>query len=177
MKNILTTAIVSTALVGGAAMAATPGTADMKIGIVDYLKVYQDVPQGAKSLENLKAQLQPKVEELQKNQQALAAKLDTFNKNAATMTKEDVAAKQKTFTEEQQSFQQQVMQVRQDEMKKEQALAEVFQTTLNNAITSVGKDGSYTVILNSQAVPYTSFKTGVVDATAAVVKIMNTDAK
>lgn len=177
MKNILTTAIVSTALIGGAAMATTPGTADMKIGIVDYLKVYQDVPQGAKSLENLKAQLQPKVEALQKNQQALAAKLDAFNKNAATMTKEDVATKQKTFTEEQQSFQQQVMQVRQDEMKKEQALAEVFQTTLNNAITSVGKDGSYTVILNSQAVPYTSFKTGVVDATDDVVKIMNTDAK
>ncbi len=172
MKKLLTTAAVSLALLGSVSIAQADA---MKIGIVDYLKVYQEAPQGADSVEGLKAALGPKVEGLQKQQKALEVKIETFRKNSATMTKKDMEEKQKTFTEDQQKFQQQVMAVRQDEMKKEQGLAESFQASLSTAIKKVGEKEGYSLILNAQAVPYTKFDANTIDATDEVVKLMKTE--
>ena len=67
----------------------------------------------------------------------------------------------------------QVQQLRQQEMQKEQGLAQAFQEALNGAIQDVGKSGDYTMILNSQAAPYVNPQdSNIINVTEQVLTIM-----
>jgi outer membrane protein len=177
MKKLLAVSIVSASMISGIAMA---NTNTMKIGVVNYLDIYKTVPQGEQSLQNLKLKLKPQVETMQAKQNQLSAQMKQFQKNSVTMTKSEGEAKQKEFQIESQAFQKQVMTFRQEEMKKEQALAAVFQSDLSQSIKTIGKKNGYTLILNEQSAPFVSYNANVVNATKAIgveMKSMAANAK
>ena len=131
---------------------------DLKIGIVDYMKVYTEAPQGQKTLQQLKAQLQPKVQNLQLQQQDLMKEMEKLEKNKPTLSMKDYNQQKNALEKKGQSFQIEVQSLRQKEMENEQRLAQSFQVVLTDAIKEVGSQGNYDLILNSQAAPYTSNK-------------------
>ena len=166
MKKLISVIAVAATLTASSAFAADSA---MKVGVVDYLKVFKQVPQGQAKLDAMKADLKPKIEKLQTSQHGLAAEVKTLERNAPTMTKTARASKEKQLAKEQQAFQKQVMELRSSEMQKEQAAAATFEKDLKISIDKIGAAGHYSMIMNQQATPYVDAK---YDVTAAVVTDM-----
>ena len=137
-----------------AAVVSVPAFAANKVGVVDFATVFKSVPQGQSAVKALKADLQPQVEKVKKQQQQLAGKIKDFERNSPTLSKSQRAAQQKTLTDEQNAFEKNVMAIHGQQMKKEHAAAETFQKDLEIAVNEVAKSGHYNMILNAQAAPY-----------------------
>ncbi len=168
MKTLRKLALISVAFVS-VGMMATPAQADVKIGTVDFLTVFQQAPQGNTTLDALKAALKPQVNKLKTQQNALNDQLSTLERNAPTLSADDRKKQEDALAKQQDDFQQQVSALKDDENKKEQAAADAFETALENAITTVAKAGHYDLILNTQAAPYSADS---MDVTTQVVANM-----
>ena len=167
MKKILASVIVLASLgLGGTALAATA----THFAVVDYQQVFEQVPQGKATLEQLKDQLAPQISKLKSQQQDLASQIQDFERNSPTMSASDRKSEQDKLTSEQQAFQQDVVQLRQTEQQKEDAAANTFQNDLISAIHQVAYNGHYDMVFNSQAVPYYSSQYDVTDAVVSRMK-------
>lgn len=170
MKRLLVTSVVAVALTAGVAMAASAPA--MNVGVVNYMTVFQQVPQGNATLNKMKADLAPKVAALKAEQSKLEQQVQTLDRNAPTMSQDARDAQEKQLMAQQDSFQQQVQQLQQAEAQKEQAAAAAFNTDMQNAITTVAKKNNLTLVFNSQAVPYTDPG---FDVTSQVVAVMQSE--
>lgn len=168
MKMLSKLALISAAVVSAGLM-SIQAQADVKIGTVDFLTVFQQAPQGNATLEALKAALKPQVDKLKTQQSALNDQLSTLERNAPTLSADDRKKQEDALAKQQDDFQQQVNQLKDDENKKEQAAADAFESALESAITTVAKSGHYDLILNTQAAPYSADS---MDVTAQVVANM-----
>jgi outer membrane protein len=165
---------IASALIGFSALTVSAtAMADMKIGVVNYMQVFQQTPQGNATLNQLKAQLQPQLDKLKDQQAQLAQQAQALEKNAPTMTKADRATQEKALAQKEQDFQNQVNSLRDAEMKKEQDAANNFENALQDAVNQVAKKGNYDMVLTSQATPYVSQK---YDITTSVVQVMQQEA-
>lgn len=148
MKKLATVTALGLAMVGAVAFAGT------KIGVVNYVNVFKQAPQGNAKLESLKATLKPQVDKLKSEQKALSADVKKLQRNAPTLSKSDRKKQEGALATKQQAFQKDVMALRGTEMKQEQAAAKAFEADLQNSIKSVAKAGGYDIVLSKQAAPY-----------------------
>lgn len=172
MKKTLIAIAAATGLAVATSTAFAAHSSDTqanKIGVVDYMSVFQQVPQGQAKLNELKSGLKPEVAKLKSSQEALTKQMKALEKNAPTLSKSQRKAKESALNKQQQAFQQKVMTLRQQEMAKEQQAAKTFETDLNKAITQVAQKDHYTMILTKQAVPYYSSD---LDVTNSVISDM-----
>lgn len=137
---------------------AAAKTASLKFGVVDYMTVFQMVPQGKDKLMELKKGVQPKVDVLQKKQDALQAEMAKLQKDAPTLTDKQKQAREQALMAQQAEFQKEVAALQQDEQAKEQAAATSFQDAVKSAVTKISKKDGYDMVFNSQAVPYSMTK-------------------
>ncbi|MFT6834222.1 MAG: outer membrane protein [Francisellaceae bacterium] len=158
MKKIIMVAIITCGLFSSVVFAE-----NMKIGIVDYMRIYTEAPQGQKTLEALKSKLLPQVEQFKKQQKDLMTEMQDLEKNKQTLTKNEYVKQRSVLETKGKTFQAQVQGLRQQEEQQEQKLAQDFQQTLNSSIQLVGKKGKYDLILNAQAAPYSSTSYNVTD--------------
>ena len=172
LKNILVTAAVSVFCSGLAinsyAVSSKPSSdnklssksiahaASLKYGVVDYMAVFQMVPQGKDKLLAMKNSLQPKIDALKKQQSDLQAQMQKLQKDAPTLTNSQKQEKQQDLLKKQADFQMKVKSIQDDETAKEQAAAVEFQNAVKQAIDAVGKRDGYDLVFNSQAVPYST---------------------
>jgi outer membrane protein len=168
MKIFLNKIVLGLALV--TATCAWADNAAPKIGVVNYMSVFQQVPQGKATLDQLKSQLAPQLQKLQQQQQALTSSIQQLERNGPTLTAAQRQSQEAALTQQQQAFQQQVMDLKAAEMKKEQSAASNFENDLNNAISQVAKAGQYDLIMTDEAAPYYNPK---YDVTSNVISIMN----
>ncbi|MDO8953461.1 MAG: OmpH family outer membrane protein [Gammaproteobacteria bacterium] len=172
MKKLLKLTLLGLSLATAAcafAVTATSAPVTSKIGVVNYMAVFQQVPQGKGTLDKLKAQLAPQMQKLQQQQKTLATAIQTLERNAPTMTASDRQTQEAALTQQQQAFQQQVMTIKAAEMKKEESAANTFESDLNNAVAQVAKTGHYDLVLNDQAAPYYNSN---YDVTSNVISVM-----
>ncbi len=172
MKKTLIAVVAATGLAVSAitAFASHDDTQVNKIGVVDYVSVFQQVPQGQAKLNELKSDLKPQVAKLRQSQKALTKQMKSLEKNAPTLSKSQRKAKESSLNKEQQAFQQKVMTLRQQEMRKEQKAAKTFEADLNKAISQVAQKGHYNMILTKQAVPYYNSTLDVTNSVVADMK-------
>ena len=155
---------------GHAAAVASKISADARIAIVDYMTIFQVVPQGKTKVMELKASIQPKIVALQKQQADLQKQVSELQKQAPTLTKEQKQTKERSLLEQQAKFQASVQQLQKEEITKEQAAADTFQVDVKNAVAKIGKERGYMVVLNSQAAPYFNAKYDISNDVIAVLK-------
>lgn len=141
----------------------------VKIGSVDFLKVFKQVPQGQAALANIKTSLQPKLDDLKKQKVSLEKSLDGFKRNAPTMTKVNKLKQQKALLEKQEAFQKEYMAIQQGSAKSEQDAALKFQKAMKSAVAELAKKDGYTLIVNTDAAAYVDPKS---DVTDQVIKLM-----
>ncbi|NCX94008.1 MAG: OmpH family outer membrane protein [Gammaproteobacteria bacterium] len=145
----------------------------LHIAVVNYMNVFQQVPQGNAKLQELKSALQPKVDQLKSQQKALADAADALERNAPTMSKSDRDSQEQALSKQQQDFQTQVANLRSQEDSMEKAAADKFETDLKNAIAAVAQKDGYDMIFTDQATPYVSAQYDVTPEVVANMKKMN----
>jgi outer membrane protein len=154
--SVVSVACLSACFSSGSIAATKPDK--LKIGVVDYMSVFQVVPQGKGKLMELKKGVQPKVDDLQKKQNDLQAKMVKLKKDAPTLTDKQKQAREQELMVQQAGFQKAVSELQQEEQSKEQAAAAAFQADVKSAVEKVGKKEGFDMVFNSQAVPYSMTK-------------------
>src|SRR5689334_16195133 len=69
-----------------AASLAAPAMAEVKIGVVDYARLFDESPQAKALKDALNAEFGPRVQALVQSEQGLKARSEKFQKDSATMT-------------------------------------------------------------------------------------------
>ena len=100
----LAVAVVSASLAVGVSFGAFAADS-MKLGAVDYVKVFQQVPQGKDTLNQLKADLQPQIDKLKTTQAGIEQQVKDLNVNAPTMTKAAHEQKEQALQDQEETFQ------------------------------------------------------------------------
>ena len=156
--------------VAGLALMTATAFADTKVGVVNYMTVFKQAPQGSAALASLKNTLQPQVDKLKKEQQSLTDAAKKLEKEQPTMSKSDLKKAQDAQIAKQKSFQDAVVKLRNSEMKQEQAAAKTFEADLQSAIKSVAKAGDYDLVVSKQAAPYAASDLNLTDKVVAAMK-------
>lgn len=158
---------------GSSSSSKAPTQAANKIAVVDYMEVFKDVPQGQGKLDQLKSDLKPKVAKLKTEQDKLTQQIQDLEKNAPTLSKSQRETQETDLNKQQQAFQDQVMQLREAEMQKEQDAAKLFEADMNKAITTVAQAGKYDAVFTKQAVPYSAPNLDVTNQVVDAMKKLN----
>lgn len=167
MRNIAKLSVLGLALVTASAFA------DTKIGVVNYMKVFQQAPQGSAALDALKTNLEPQVDKLKAEQKSLTDAASKLERDQPTMSKADLKKAQDAQITKQKDFQDAVVKLRHDEMKQEQAAAKKFEDDLQSSIKAVAKAGDYDLVMSKQAAPYAASDLNLTDKVVAEMKKAN----
>lgn len=162
--------IVSAVLVAGISVSLGGQALADKIGVVNYLDVFQAVPQGKATLQSMISEMQPKVATLKAQQKSLEDQENALERDAPTMSKAQRDAKEKALADQQEAFQKQVSDLRDKQMTDEKQAQENFEKALTSAVDKVAKKDSYDFIFASQALPYYNSKADVSDEVITAMK-------
>lgn len=163
MKRILATALVGTALAF-----STPALAesDVKIGVIDLGAVMERAPEAQKVRDQLKAEFDPKQEEIMTLQKSVKDQEERLTRDGAVMTAADktkltdkIDADKRQLQRLQEAFMQDI---RLAQSKSMQGLLE----TLNKAVEKIAKDQSMDIIFQKDQLVFASNK---VDMTETVI--------
>lgn len=142
---------------------------DLKIGIVDFAKVFESVPQGRSTLESLKKALEPQLDGLKTKQQDIAEAVKVLRRDAPTLDEATRQKKEQALMDRQQAFEKEVASLREVEMEKEQVAAKAFDERVTAAVQDLARTDHYDLILNKQVIP---FAKDTFDVTDTVVEKM-----
>ena len=135
-------------------LATLPAWAEPKIGIVDPQRLLMESPQGKSMLESLRAEFTPRERSLQAQAQALKAKNDTLQKNAATMTDDQRMKAEKELRDGERDFERARGELQDDETARRNEVFSRLQRTLGEEVRAYAKAQNYDVVLSGEAVIY-----------------------
>jgi outer membrane protein len=150
MKKLLIAAAVAGSMLSASVFAAN------EIGTVNMQTVMTTAPQIKACQASLKKKFTPMQTKLQAQAKTLQADMKNYQKNAATMSKADLAKLQKKVQTEQAALQQGQAMLQQQAMGAQQACIKTFANTLKTAAAKVAGKKGLTVVLPSNAVIYSA---------------------
>lgn len=171
MKNVLAF-LSSIFLIAGTQAFAADATppSNFKIAVVNVQQVLAQSTKVAEANTKLQNEFKPRQEKLTAQQKAVQDELDKFNKDSATMSQKDRDAAEKKAADDKAAFLKDAGAF-QKEVNAEQNKA--MQTVLNQLsaiISDLAKKNGYSLVLDAQAVVYTS---DAADITKEVAKDFN----
>lgn len=147
-KNLVATALLSTA------MASTAVMAEQKIGAVNVQGIFQAMPQAATIQQTIAAEFKDKTEEVSRLEKDIKYYLEKNQRDAATMSAKEkkeledkIIALREEYTVKAQPLQQEIQNRLKDEQNKLLGL-------IKQGIDAVAAKGKYDVILNANAVAF-----------------------
>jgi outer membrane protein len=157
----------------GGAMGALPALADGKVAVVDFQRLAQESPQGKEVLESLRNEFAPRERTLQAQAQALKAKQDKLNKDAATMTDDQRNRAEKELRDGGRDFERARGELQDDETARRNEQFSRLQRTLIEEVRSYAKAQSYDMVVSGDAVVYAA---ATYDITPAVLTALQAHA-
>lgn len=155
MKIVKKVSMLASALILAAsmnvAMAETP-----KVAIVNVQQVLQQSPRVTALSKKLEDQFKDRQTKLNDDQQALQAELDKFKKESPTMSQKDRDAMEKKITADRTDLVKRVVAYQQDLQKEQNKVMQGILADLNGVVSSIAKKDSYSLVLDSQAVVFSS---------------------
>jgi outer membrane protein len=137
------------------AVAVVPVWADPpKIGVVDPQRLMQESPQGKEAFEALRGEFAPRERTLQATGQALKAKQDKLQKDAATMTDDQRGRAEKELRDGARDFERARGELQDDETARRNELLSRLQRTLGEEVRNYAKAQNFDVVLSGEAVVY-----------------------
>lgn len=129
---------------------------ESNIGILNYHKIFINVPQGKTLLDNLHNSLLPKIKNLKDNQKDLIQIIKNFEYNTQNnkLSKSDSDSAIKIINDKKLLFENNLLDLRNNEYYQEKYIEHTFNKSLINSINNITKDKHYNIILFSQALPY-----------------------
>ncbi|MDX1902480.1 MAG: OmpH family outer membrane protein [Gammaproteobacteria bacterium] len=137
------------------------------IAVVNVQEIFQQSPRISDLNKQLQKQFKPRQDKLIAAQKSLQDEMDAFKKDSATMNQKEKDKLQKKIASDQDSLSKDAGEFQQDLGKEQKRILGGVQTDLNNIIASISKKNGYTLVLDSQAVVFSSDST---DITKDVMK-------
>ena len=153
----------------GSLIAATfsmsAAAADLKVGVVDIAKLFEESPQAKVVQENLRAEFGPRLQQLVAQEQALKTRNDKYQKDLATMAADQRTKAEKDLRDSARELERKKAELQDDSNAKRQEEMNKLQRLLFGEVRDYAKAQSFDIVI-AEGVLYA---TPAVDITAAVL--------
>ena len=142
-------------IAAAAALTALPAfPAEIKIGVVDPQRLLEESPQGKAASEAMRSEFAPRQRTLQAQEQALKAKQEKLQKDAATMTEEQRARAEKELRDAARDLERARGEFNDDATARRNEEMSRLQRTLGEEVRTYAKAQNYDLILTAETVVY-----------------------
>jgi outer membrane protein len=155
-----------------AASLAAPAIAEVKIGVIDYGRLFEDSPQAKALKEALNAEFGPRVQQLVSAEQALKARSEKFQKDSATMTADQKSKAEKDLRDGLRDLERKKGELQDDSNAKRQEEMNKLQRTLIGEVREYAKAQNFDIVIADGVI----YHTATVDITPAVLNALNSRA-
>jgi outer membrane protein len=161
--------LVSVAL---ATMFTVPALAQVKIGVVDYARLFEESPQAKTLKDQLSAEFGPRLQQLVAQEQALKTRNDKFQKDSATMTAEQRSKAEKELRDGVRDLERKKQELQDDSNAKRQEEMNKLQRTLIVEVRDYAKAQNFDVVLADGVI----YHTPTIDITTQVLQALQSRA-
>jgi outer membrane protein len=148
-----------------AATFAMPAAADLKVGVVDIAKLFEESPQAKVVQDGLKAEFGPRLQQLIAQEQALKTRNDKYQKDLATMAADQRTKAEKDLRDSARELERKKAELQDDSNAKRQEEMNKLQRLLFGEVRDYAKAQNFDIVI-AEGVLYA---TPTVDITAAVL--------
>ena len=159
----------------GSLIAATfsmPAAAELKVGVVDIAKLFEESPQAKVVQENLRAEFGPRLQQLVAQEQALKTRNEKYQKDLATMAADQRTKAEKDLRDSARELERKKAELQDDSNAKRQEEMNKLQRLLFGEVREYAKSQSFDIVI-AEGVLYA---TPTVDITAAVLAKLQSSA-
>jgi outer membrane protein len=155
-----------------ATFAVPAAAAEIKVGVVDIAKLFDESPQAKVVQDGLKAEFGPRLQQLIAQEQALKARNDKYQKDLATMAADQRTKAEKDLRDSARELERKKAELQDDSNAKRQEEMNKLQRLLFGEVRDYAKAQNYDVVI-AEGVLYA---TPAVDITAAVLQLLQSRA-
>ena len=153
----------------GSLIAATfsmsAAAADLKVGVVDIAKLFEESPQAKVVQENLRAEFGPRLQQLVAQEQALKTRNDKYQKDLATMAADQRTKAEKDLRDSARELERKKAELQDDSNAKRQEEMNKLQRLLFGEVREYAKGQNFDIVIAEGVI----YATPTVDITAAVL--------
>jgi outer membrane protein len=142
--------------------------ADLKIGVVDYARLFAESPQAKVVSEGLQAEFGPRLQQLVTQDNALKAKGEKLQKDVATMTPDQRSKAEKDLRDAARELERKKGELQDDSNAKRQEEMNKLQRSLITEVREYAKSQNFDIVLADGVI----YATPTVDITAQVLQAL-----
>jgi outer membrane protein len=146
------------------------GAAEVKIGVVDIARLFEESPQAKVVQEGLRAEFQPRLQQLVAQEQALKARNDKYQKDLATMAADQRTKAEKDLRDSAREIERKKAELQDDSNAKRQEEMNKLQRLLFGEVRDYAKAQGFDLVM-AEGVLYA---TPTIDITTAVLNVLKT---
>ena len=150
------------------ALAVPAMATDLKIGVVDYARLFAESPQAKVVSESLQAEFGPRLQQLVTQDNALKAKGEKLQKDVATMTPDQRSKAEKDLRDAARELERKKAELQDDSNAKRQEEMNKLQRSLVSEVRDYAKSQSFDIVLADGVI----YATPTVDITAQVLQAL-----
>ena len=151
-----------------AASFAVPAAAEIKVGVVDVAKLFEESPQAKVVQDGLRAEFGPRLQQLVAQEQAIKVRNDKYQKDGATMAADQRAKTEKDLRDSARELERKKAELQDDSNAKRQEEMNKLQRLLFGEIRDYAKAQNFDVVIAEGVI----YATPAVDITPAVLQVL-----
>jgi outer membrane protein len=154
------------------AFAVPAAAAEIKVGVINYARLFEESPQAKVVRDSLQAEFGPRLQQLVTQENALKAKGEKLQKDVATMTPDQRTKAEKELRDSARELDRKKGELQDDSNAKRQEEMNRLQRSLIAEITEYAKAQNYDIVIAEGVI----YATPTVDITAAVLQALQSRA-
>ena len=151
---------------------AAPAMAEIKIGVVDYARLFDESPQAKVVRDALQAEFGPRLQQIVTQENALKARGDKLQKDVATMTPDQRSKAEKDMRDAARELDRKKQELQDDSNAKRQEEMNKLQRSLIGEVREYAKAQNFDIVIAEGII----YATPTVDITAQVLQALNAHA-
>ncbi len=164
-RKVLLGSLIATAF-------AMPAMAEIKIGVVDYARLFDESPQAKVVRDALQAEFGPRLQQLVTQENTLKARSEKLQKDVATMTPDQRSKAEKDIRDAARELDRKKQELQDDSNAKRQEEMNKLQRSLIGEVREYAKAQNFDIVIAEGII----YATPTVDITAAVLQALNAHA-
>jgi len=151
-----------------AAAFTVPAMAEIKVGVINYARLFEESPQAKVVRESLQAEFGPRLQQLVTQENSLKARGEKLQKDVATMTPDQRSKAEKELRDSARELDRKKGELQDDSNAKRQEEMNRLQRSLITEITEYAKSQSYDIVIAEGVI----YATPTVDITSQVLQAL-----
>jgi outer membrane protein len=148
---------------------AVPAMAEIKVGVVDYARLFEESPQAKVVRDTLQAEFGPRLQQLVTQENTLKQRSEKLQKDVATMTPDQRSKAEKDLRDAARELERKKGELQDDSNVKRQEEMNKLQRSLISEVREYAKAQAYDIVIAEGVI----YATPTVDITAQVLQALN----